>query len=56
MALERHFLAHPAAYGGWMRIMVRNYLDRCQAVGAQPEAHVLVRVLEGLGGGGAATR
>jgi tetratricopeptide (TPR) repeat protein len=46
--LAPHFLKLPAAYGPWMMTMARNYLERCEEVGREPDTELLGPIVEVL--------
>ena len=45
-SLTPHFLQYPEAFGGWMQVMVVNYLKRALELGRKPESDLLCPLLQ----------
>ena len=47
-ALRAPFLARPAAFAHWMAPMCRQYIERCEKLGREPDAELLGPIVEVL--------
>jgi tetratricopeptide (TPR) repeat protein len=49
-ALAPFFLRFPAAFASWMETMARNYVEKCEALGREPDGELLGPVVEAFQG------